>query len=59
MLLRQVMQSLNNPTNIEIIISRFLKLRPDSTHKSVRTNIKQMVKNGEIVILENNLRLLK
>ncbi len=57
--IRQVMQSLNNPTNIEIIISRVLKLRPDSTHKSVRTNIKQMVKNGEIVISENNLRLLK
>ncbi len=57
--IRQVMHSVNVPTKIDTIIARVLELRPDSTHKSVRTNIKQMVKNGEIEILKNNLLFLK
>ena len=56
--IRQVMADLNGIAKKELIISKVIKLRPDSTPQSIRTNITFMVKDGEIEIQEDGLLVL-
>ncbi len=57
--IRQVMDILNSAVKKDTIIAEVMKLRPDSTPKSIRTNITFMVKEGILEIQEDGLYVLK
>lgn len=53
--IRQVFADLKGVANKDLIISKVLELRPDSTPKSIRTNITFMVRDKELEIQEDGL----